>query len=375
MAQPQKRKQPNKRKPKQPKDDDGLSGWTVEAKPLEPVRLRPVAPSLWRDNLKRLRKDFLYARKQHGPLRCPLFQVSTSKADAQQPPFDRHAGHVGFHAQLYHDFRWHVTADRKPIYLKHPIVDVKGTPIVDSRGRGLLCEMPTGREWSYCGTSPGSAQFRKLAERAGRALLGSARHTIAWIPPDTLFTQMDEHRWLWAAFDLAWQGRHPSLRAERKTWFRPREPIPNVESDVVYVPYDCQQLRSMRDGGLASVLNFPEEWTERLPGYFISELSDLFQASADLVDMLLDKAGHPATDPKQVHQLKPPHARPKSAGGRPPVPEDEARKRKDLVVRWHRAKDKGVRQEDFCSDNKVQLKYLTKCLNWLEQRRRRNDKQ
>jgi hypothetical protein len=299
MPKTRKRKQP-RREPKAAKDDGALSGWTVEAKPLEAVRLRPISPTLWGDSLRQLRNDFLFARKEHGPSRCPLFQDSTSKADAQAPPFDMHAGGVGFHVTGYHDFRWHVTRDRQPIYLKHPLVDADGKPIVDAQGRGLMCDMPARRQWSYCGTFPAGAQFVELAERAGRALLSSPEQTIVWIPPDTLFARKDEDRWVWSIFDLAWQGRHPSLRAERKTWFRPPKPIPDVASEVVYVPYDLHQLRSMREYGAALVRQIPEEWTERLPGYFISELPDVFQASADLIDTLLDMAAQTEREAQQA---------------------------------------------------------------------------
>ena len=113
---------------------------------------------------------------------------------------------------------------------------------------------------------------------------------IAWIPPDTLFTQKDEDRWVWSLFDLAWQGRHPSLRAERRTWFRPAGPLKDVETNVIYLPFDLQRLRALRDSGPPAICAFPEEWSERLPGCFVSELPDLLQASADLIDVLLDMA-------------------------------------------------------------------------------------
>ncbi len=63
---------------------------------------------------------------------------------------------------------------------------------------------------------------------------------------------------------------------------------------------------------------------------------------------------------------------PKS-GGRPTVSEPEARKREELVGRWNRAKAEGVHQKDFCGDENVSLKYLTKCINWRAQRRRRRN--
>ena len=170
--------------------------------------------------------------------------------------------------------------------------------------------MPAGREWSYCGTSRASAQFREQAERGGLALQSAPEAALTWVPHDTLSTQMDEYRWLWSVFDLAWQGRHPSLRADRRIW----SPSNRGAGGVVYLPFDRGSLRFLRTSPL---FDFPEEWTERLPGFFISELPDLFQASADLIDTLLDMAGHPPTDPKQVDHLKPPHAKTVAADDAP----------------------------------------------------------
>ena len=62
---------------------------------------------------------------------------------------------------------------------------------------------------------------------------------------------------------------------------------------------------------------------------------------------------------------------PKQAGGRPGVSLSEARKREQLISDWHTAKTAQVRQDDFCRDTGVTLTYLTKCINWAAQRRRR----
>lgn len=59
------------------------------------------------------------------------------------------------------------------------------------------------------------------------------------------------------------------------------------------------------------------------------------------------------------------------AGGRPPLSESEVRKRRDLVEQWHRAKAAGIRQDDFCEDQKVTPKHLNTCVNWLTKRRKR----
>jgi hypothetical protein len=61
----------------------------------------------------------------------------------------------------------------------------------------------------------------------------------------------------------------------------------------------------------------------------------------------------------------------KGKGGKPPVRQAEARKREQLVQKWRKAKEADVRQKVFCEDNDVSLDYLTKCITWAAQRRRR----
>ncbi|MEK6675987.1 MAG: hypothetical protein AABZ47_10080 [Planctomycetota bacterium] len=63
----------------------------------------------------------------------------------------------------------------------------------------------------------------------------------------------------------------------------------------------------------------------------------------------------------------------KGTGGRPSVSKPEARNREELIEQWKKAKTARVCQKDFCSDNKISLAYLAKCLNWAAQRRRRTD--
>lgn len=89
----------------------------------------------------------------------------------------------------------------------------------------------------------------------------------------------------------------------------------------------------------------------------------------------------PRNDPEPVSKdadrrkdLTPPGEKEnKNVGGRPAVSKAEARRRTALVQRWKRAKASGVRQKDFCNDNDVSLKHLTKCVNWDGQRRRRSN--
>ena len=67
-------------------------------------------------------------------------------------------------------------------------------------------------------------------------------------------------------------------------------------------------------------------------------------------------------------------AKRKRAGGRPPLSDREARKREELVEQWKQASAEGVCQKDFCADEGIPSKHLTKCINWLAQRRRRSNK-
>lgn len=60
-------------------------------------------------------------------------------------------------------------------------------------------------------------------------------------------------------------------------------------------------------------------------------------------------------------------------GGRPRLSAAESEKRRSIVAKWNRAKEKRVRQKDFCTDENVSLEYLTKCINWVAQRKRRHD--
>lgn len=78
----------------------------------------------------------------------------------------------------------------------------------------------------------------------------------------------------------------------------------------------------------------------------------------------------------QLHRIpprKPSHTGRKRTGGRLPLPEHEAKKRRALVEAWTLAKSKGVSQGDFAGDRGVSVEHLTKCINWMAQRRRRGE--
>ena len=66
-------------KPKSTMNGEALSGWAIEAKPVEPMRLRSISPTLWRDSLKRLREDFLSARTQHGRFAARCFRIARAR--------------------------------------------------------------------------------------------------------------------------------------------------------------------------------------------------------------------------------------------------------------------------------------------------------
>ena len=276
-------RQARSQRKERPRDQQTKSAWTLDVRPHEPPTYRPTSLELWRSSLDHLRQDFLAVRTELGPLRCPLFQTSTSKSDPVHPPFELRA--AASRGGSFQDFRWYVTRDGEPIYLEHPIVDAYGKKIVDKNGRGILCGMPTRRVWQYLGSIPAATSFIQLASRAGSALLGSPPFSINWIPQATRAISSNESRWVTSVFELAWQAKHPSLRAERRIWIRPTDSLHDVECDLIYVPYDLPKLRAMRASGLN--FDFPEEWSERLPAYFVSELADVCRASGDLIDFLL----------------------------------------------------------------------------------------
>lgn len=64
--------------------------------------------------------------------------------------------------------------------------------------------------------------------------------------------------------------------------------------------------------------------------------------------------------------------RPKRGSGRPAINIEMAREREQLITKWNRAKESGVRQKDFCGDNGISVKELDKIINWSTQQRRRN---
>ena len=260
-------------------------GWKVEIRTNEPVEHQPVAPILWRKNLKRLRKELLATREKFGPLRCKLFQTSSSQRDIQSPPPGFWGDESFTEGSIYEGTRKYVTPEGQPVFLKHAIPDANGKPIVDSKGRAVLWDLLNRRLWTYVGAPQAKLSWYELADRGGSALLGSPTVAINWIPEATLFVQKDRNRWLWSAFDLAWYGFHPSLRAEKKTWLIVKDETSGDRE--VFLPCDHFKLRDLKACMPASGICIPDAWVEWPPGYFVSELTDVFQASADLIDVLL----------------------------------------------------------------------------------------
>jgi hypothetical protein len=242
-----------------------------------------------------------------------------------------------------------------------------------------------GRE----GDATPEGRYGRLAQGAGRLLKTAPefiRAALSWLPSPTLDAAFeDNHTWTWFLFDAAWQKRHVLLNADRYTWIATLDESGNCKGFYNY-PYDRDDLHHLFTHHKGGCL-FPKGWLDSLPSYYYSTMLDVFQASVYCIDLIEQLAGEqdtvkaavglpvggPTTDPEPADQLKRLHAKPKNAGGRPCVSEPEARKREELIGRWNRAKAKGVRQKDFCGDEDVSLKYLTKCVNWRAQRRRRNE--
>jgi hypothetical protein len=49
----------------------------------------------------------------------------------------------------------------------------------------------------------------------------------------------------------------------------------------------------------------------------------------------------------------------------------EERRRLEIVEAWHRAREAGVAQKDFCSDRDIKVDRLNKLVNWFTQRQKR----
>ncbi len=62
----------------------------------------------------------------------------------------------------------------------------------------------------------------------------------------------------------------------------------------------------------------------------------------------------------------------KKRGGRPAISLEEDKRRQDLISEWNRAREAGELQDEFCKRKKITTAYLTRCINWKSQQRRRN---
>lgn len=260
-------------------------GWQVTIKPFESVKHEPVPLERWRKIIKRLRKEFLLAREKFGPLQCKLFETSSSQRDIQSPPSGFFGNELIPEGSMYEGTRKYETPEGLPVLVKHAIPDALGKPIMDSEGRAILWDLPTKRLWSCEGKPEAKLAWHELADRGGKILLGSPTTAINWIPEATFFAQKDRNRWLWSIFSLAWYGFHPYLRAKRETWLVVKDEL--GQDSEIRVPHDHLKLRDLKADMPASGICIPDAWVEWPPGYFVSELSDVFQASADLIDELL----------------------------------------------------------------------------------------
>ena len=211
---------------------------------------------LWRVNLKRLQEQFGDADKRYSQLRCRIWHTDQSEQ------------------HRLNDSGFPGCEDERPVHC-------------GSVGYGR-----TGatRHSVINGEARAFAALKDLAARAGRLVRQVPASYLRCFPLDTLQTENDMYRWLWLVFDCAWSDQHPSLLAERKVWVQPSEPLPDLDCSVIWLPYDVEQLRSLRASGMALMraIDFPKEWTERLPGFYFSELSDVLSASVDALDVLDD---------------------------------------------------------------------------------------
>ncbi len=271
-----------------------LSKWHIALNDNMGQAFRPVAPELWRSTMLELRARFQRARDSDGALLCRLFQSCTAdrkQVDAMQSQTPD--GHFVFaQGGMYTDFRVYRDEQRRPIITDVPTLDLDGKPIVDSSGRAILCELPSGRSVFVIGTPCKGFDIAPLSDFAGSCIWSAQPDVISWIPPETLRASTDRERWLWTLFELAWSGLHPALKAERLTWYSSKNDL--GEPAPISIPYDRAQIEAVR--AIFPMGRFiPESWTKRLPTYFRSELPDFFTASVFTIDFFL--SGSSPADP------------------------------------------------------------------------------
>jgi hypothetical protein len=142
---------------------------------------------------------------------------------------------------------------------------------------------------------------------------------------------------------------------------------------------------AFRDGGVRTCY-IPQPKDLEIVRRVLPDTPDPRNPSWQEVEAELIVAGH---DPEGLRKLKAPtllrmlekakepevdRSRPsKGRGGRKGLSESEKRRRRELASKWQQAKAAGVGQKQFCRDEAITLKELTRALNWAAQRRRRGD--
>lgn len=230
-------------------------------------------------------------------------------------------------------------------------------------------------------------------------------HSLFVEPPDNADDSLAWGRWATEFLDrfsqlwIAW----------RKTWnttnvpvYRPGNPdaFLILERDTRIVGFSAECVRSgppqgfgqaarLLDAVSAAVLRFGDQGSWRFKsGEKVDAVADSLLVVAQFIDNQLYEQ-IPETTPSELARVVKmatrrlgsvddfndlPKKKRKPPGGRPRMSPRETKKRLDLVEQWQRAKNAGVRQKDFCTDNDIALEHLTKCLNWAVQSRRRGNK-
>ena len=159
--------------------------------------------------------------------------------------------------------------------------------------------LPTGRQsrqtflrqFEYFGSQEARRSFTKIAETAGNCLLSiPMNRRPSAVSELTIDTHFPSQRWLFCVFDLAWRGDLPSFRGTRYLW-RDAEGEDKIRSLYGHVP---EIVNHVAEGIAKDTLRDRDEIAVQLENYHCSAIPDLFAASVEAVDALLNATVEPA---------------------------------------------------------------------------------
>ncbi len=280
----------------------------------------------WMRHLRTLRRAFENA-SVGGPLSCMIIHVTDSHRDRLSgPPQLQSMGARIFTARSGCYGLWKPKLDRDGAEIKPGDLDESDPwcriyTSVDGHSN-IVGVMPTLRRVAYWGDLSRQPTFSSLCADASKCVLGLPPQVLDQFSEESISPISPDERWLWILFDLAWQQRPQSpLQTKRMIWNR-----------YSTGPYDRSHFQRLSEMGVLHS-DFPGEWAHRLPGFYFSELSDVFHASSYAIDMLIADAesvtngDHDKTPPKTPDAAELGSQKRKSRRGRKMVsdPKEDAR--------------------------------------------------